>query len=164
MRRMAVAALAATLFLGVSELSAQAKANFAGAWTRVDDPNAPPPTGRGGGRGGLGASAKIEQDAKALTIIRTTQAGETKAVYNLDGSDSKNMVAGRGGGAGTETVSKTKWDGNKLVITTNITVAGNPAQQMMTMSLDASGNLLVESTATGRDGAPATTKTTYKKG
>jgi hypothetical protein len=43
---------------------------------------------------------------------------------------------------------------------------GNPVQVSMKMSLDASGNLLVESTRPDFQGggAPITTKTTYKKG
>jgi hypothetical protein len=171
MRRLALVALAATLFLGVSDLAAQAKANFAGTWTRVDDPAAAAAgAGARGGRGGggmfgLGMAATITQDAKTLTVTRTTQAGEVKTVYNLDGTESKNQMAGRGGAAATEAVSKTKWDGNKLVITTSVNFGGNPIETSMSMSLDATGNLLVESTTPGRQGGgtPTTTKTTYKK-
>ena len=35
-----------------------------------------------------------------------------KLTYKLDGSVSKNMMAGRGGGAPTEQVSKAMWAGN----------------------------------------------------
>ena len=127
MRRMAIALTAATLLVSAG-LSAQAPA-LSGHWTLVPDPNAAPPAGggggggKGGGRGGgaqgfCGMECTIAQDAKTLTVTRTTQAGEQKAVYNLDGSDSKNMVPGRQGGAPTEVVSKAKVEGSKIVIST----------------------------------------------
>src|SRR4029077_619121 len=97
---------AAALLLAGTNLFAQA-ANLAGHWVMVVDPNAPPPTGRGGGRGGLGPDATIVQDTKTLTVTRTTQAGEVKTVYNLDGSDSKNTATM--GGNAVEQVSHTKW-------------------------------------------------------
>ena len=160
MRLVALVALAASLVLTVSELSAQAKASFAGTWTRVDDSANPPPQGQGG----LGASLKIDQDAKTLTITRSTQTGESKSVYNLDGTESKNTIGGRSG-ARFEAVSRTRWDANKLVITTNLNYDGNTIENSLTMSLDASGNLLVESTSPVRVGGPATTtKSIYKKG
>jgi hypothetical protein len=114
MRRNALIVGALSLVFAATIAQAQDKPNFSGSWTLVVDPNAPAP-GRGGG-GGLGQAATLTQDAKTLTITRTTQNGEVKLVYNLDGSDSKNMVMGRGGQ--TEQVSKTAWDGSKLVITT----------------------------------------------
>jgi hypothetical protein len=124
--------------------------------------------------GGLGQEATITQDAKTLTITRTTQAGETKTVYNLDGSDSKNELSfgGRAGGGGAAaaigpiiSTSKATWDATKLVITTSTNVNGNVINSGMTMSLDATGSLMVEATNPGRQGAAATTtKLTYKKG
>jgi hypothetical protein len=156
------AVFAAALFLAGTNLFAQA-ANLAGHWVMVVDPNAPAPTGRGGGRGGLGQDATITQDQKTLTVTRTTQAGEVKTVYNLDGSDSKNTM--NMGGNPVEQVSQAKWVGSKLVIHTSMTVNGNARETTMTLSLDQAGNLVVESTNPGRGGgAPVTTTTTYKKG
>jgi hypothetical protein len=161
MRRTA-ALFAAGLMLGATNLLAQA-ANLAGHWVMVVDPNAPPPTGRGGGRGGLGQEVTIAQDAKTLTITRTTQAGEMKSVYNLDGSDSKNMMTM--GGNSVEQVSQAKWVGSKLVIHTSMTFNGAPRETSMSLSMDQAGNLVVESTNPGRGGgSPVTTTTTYKKG
>ena len=153
---------AAALLLAGTNLFAQA-ANLAGHWVMVVDPNAPPPTGRGGGRGGLGADATIAQDTKTLTVTRTTQAGEVKTVYNLDGSDSKNTMTM--GGNPVEQVSQAKWVGSKLVIHTSMTFNGNARESTMSLSLDQAGNLVVESTNPGRNGGPpVTTTTTYKKG
>ncbi|HWP03859.1 MAG TPA: hypothetical protein VNL96_10410 [Gemmatimonadaceae bacterium] len=156
-------ALAAVAVLATA-LPAQQKPSFAGQWTLIADPNAPPGRGRGGGMfGGLGQAATITQDEKTITITRTTQAGEIKYVYNLDGSESKNTVTM--GGNAVELVSHAKWEGDKLVITTTTQMGGNPVEIRMVLSLDAEGNLVVENTAPGRGGGgPVTTTTKYKKG
>jgi len=84
-------------------------------------------------------------------------------VYNLDGSDSKNMVMGRGGQ--TEQVSKAAWDGSKLVITTTYPMGETTGTRTQNFSLDASGQLVVSTTSPGRGGGePTTTVQTYKKG
>jgi len=161
MRKAAAFMGAIALIVGANTASAQGK-NFAGTWTVVPDPAAAAPTpGRGGGRG-LGQGATIAQDAKTLTITRTTQNGEVKSVYNLDGSDSKNTLTM--GGNSVEQVSKAKWEGDKLIITTTMNFNGNNVESSMALSLDASGQLIVESTGAGRGGGPpTTTKMTYKK-
>jgi hypothetical protein len=159
MRRAAMLVAAAAVMLGTN-LAAQAP-NLTGTWTMVVDPNAPPPQGRGGG-GGFGMTFAAVQDAKTLTITRTTQNGEVKSVYNLDGSDSKNMMQGRGGA--TEQVSHAKWDGPKLVITRTQNMGGNDVTITQSLWLDASGNLMVSTSRPGQDGTPVTTTVTYKKG
>ena len=147
---------------GVAAVMAQAKTNFAGKWTLVPDPNAPAGGGRGrGGFGGLGQGGTIEQNDKTITVTTTTQAGETKAVYNLDGSESKNPITMQGNTI--DRVSKVKWDGAKLVITTTTNFQGTPVESTQTWSLDASGSLTIESTS-NFGGNPTTTKTVYKKG
>jgi hypothetical protein len=164
MRRALAAVVVLTLIAGAATVMAQtpSKPNFAGKWTLVPDPNAPAPTGRGGGRGGgLGQAFSAEQNDKTLTVISTGPQGETKAVYNLDGSESKNPLTFNGNTI--DRVSKTKWDGSKLVITTTSNFNGNPFESTQTWSLDATGNLIVESTS-NFGGTPTTTKATYKKG
>jgi hypothetical protein len=99
----------------------------------------------------------VTQTDKTLTI--EYQGGgqnptPIKLVYNLDGSDSKNMMPGRGGGAPTEVVSKATWDGAKIVITTGET------KRVISME---GANMVVETTGPGREGAPQTTKAVYKK-
>jgi hypothetical protein len=164
--------------------------NFAGHWVQQVDPNAPArgaaaggggggggraggrAGGMGGGFGGLGMEFTIAQDAKTLTISRTGPQGDIKTVYNLDGSESKNTMTF--GANSIDQVSKAKWDGGKLVVTTTTNMAGGrgPMESTQTFSLDASGNLLVErpvpagrgGAAGGAAGAPQTVTTTYKKG
>lgn len=163
MRRNALILGALSLVLAATTATAQDKPNFSGSWTLVVDPNAAPPSGRGGG-GGLGQAATITQDAKTLTITRTTQNGEVKTVINLDGTESKNMMMGRGG-TQTEQVSKAHWDGTKLVVTTAFTMGETAVERKQAFQLDASGQLVVETTSPGRGGGePTTTKQTYKKG
>lgn len=162
MRRNSLIVGALSLVFAATTAMAQAT-SFAGSWTLVPDPNAA--GGGGGGRGGgmlLGQAATVAQDATTLTITRTTQNGEVKMVYNLDGSDSKNMVMGRGGQS--EQVSKAKWDGGKLVISTTLTMGENTVTRTQTLALDGSGQLVVTSTGPGRGGEVMTNTQTYKKG
>ena len=162
MRKNALMLGALALIVAAAPATAQDKPNFSGTWTLVTDPNAPNP-GRGGGGGGLGQGGTITQDAKTFTITRTTPNGEIKIVYNLDGSESKNMMMGRGGQ--TEQVSKATWDGNTLVVTTNFSMGETAVTRTEKYSLDASGQLVIATTAPGRGGGePQTTTRTYKKG
>jgi hypothetical protein len=141
----------------MSIAAAQAPPNFAGKWTLVADPNAP------AGMGGLGQEANITQDASTLTITRTTQMGTFTSNYKLDGSESKNTLNIQGNSV--DQVSTAKWDGGKLLVNTKMDFGGNPVELTMVMSLDPSGNLLVESTRPDFQGggAPVTTKMSYKK-
>ncbi len=131
--------------------------SFAGKWTLVPDPNA------AGGFAGLGDSVAIVQDAATLTMTRSTQMGELKMTYKLDGSESKNSL--NIGGNSVDQVSKAKWDGGKLTINTSMNFAGTAVDIVTVLSLDASGNLLVVRTAPDFQGGgqPVTTKSSYKK-
>jgi len=162
MRRSALLGVAAVAFVASSAF-AQAT-SFAGTWNMVQDPAQQQAAGGGGrgGRGGLGPTITIAQDAKTLTITRTTQNGEVKTVYNLDGSESKNTVQGRGGAM--EQVSTAKWEGANLVVTTKIMMGETAAESKATFSMDKDGSLWYESSRPGRDGNPMTTKVQYKKG
>jgi hypothetical protein len=160
--------------LFVAGLSAQ-KTDFSGKWTLVPDPNAAAAGGgggggRGGGRGGGGGGAfcgqecTITQDGTSLTVTRTTQAGEVKAQYKLDGSESKNSQPGRGGGAPTEVVSKAAWDGGKVTINTSLPGRdGGPGGSRKVVLSVTGGQLEVETTTDFGQG-PQTQKQTYKKG
>jgi len=155
-------ALSVVLTVGlVVGLQAQAKPNFAGKWTLVPDPNAAA-TGRGRGMGGLGQAFAAEQNEKTLTVITSNpQVGEIKAVYDLDGSETKNPISF--GGNTVDRTSKMKWDGARLIITSTSNFQGNAVETTQAWSLDAAGSLTVEST-TNFGGTPTTTKASYKKG
>ena len=153
---------AVALVLASSMAIAQAPPNFAGKWTVVPDPNAA--GGRGGMAGGLGQEATITQDATTLTIVRTTQMGTFTSAYKLDGSESRNTLNMQGNTV--DQLSIAKWDGGKLRVNTKMDFGGNVVETSMVMSLDSTGNLVVESTRPDFQGggAPITTKMTYKKG
>ena len=162
----AIATMGALMFVAFAASAfAQAKPSFAGKWTLVPDPNAAAGgggRGRGmGGFGGLGQGGSVEQNDKTMTVTTTTQMGEVKSVYNLDGSESKNSINMQG--TAIDRVSKAKWDGAKLVIVTTTNFQGNPVETTQTWSLDATGSLIIESTSNFQ-GTPTTTKMTYKKG
>ena len=155
MRRVTAILSVAAVVLMAAGLVAQAKPSFAGEWKIVGDPDG------GGGRSGPGIDLTITQSASAMTVeYRAGQApAPGKLTYNLDGSTSKNMVAGRGDSAQTEQVSKAMWAANKLVVTTT-TGAG---EEKRTFSMEG-GDLVVETSAPARNGgAPTISKVTYKK-
>jgi hypothetical protein len=158
MRRTALFLTAAALVVGAANLSAQAP-NFAGTWTLIVDPNAP---AMGGGRGGPPGPMTIVQDSKTLSITRSMGGNDVKTVYNLDGTDSKNMQMGRDGPV--EVISHAKWDGSKLVVTTTRDMGGTSVTVTAAYSLDATGNLTIANTAPPRGGGDAVTTTrSYKK-
>ena len=159
MRRVAAILGTAAVVMLTTSVFAQAP-NFAGKWTRdaekttAANPNAPAGGGGGRGGGGGGGDLTITQDAKTLVISRMAGENEIKTTYNLDGSPSKNTMMGRGGQ--TEVTSTAKWDGAKLVITSD-------NGQSVTYSMDGAW-LVAATTRQGRDGgAPTTTSVYYKK-
>ena len=161
-RLMAMLAVAA-LVVGSATVFAQAKPNFAGKWVQ-EAAAAPAPAGgggRGGGRGGgLGQELTITQDAGTLKLDYMgggRNPGPVSLTYKLDGTDSTNTM-----GAG-EQVSKAVWEGDKLVVTTQLSFGGNTVEQKRTFSLEG-GNLVVETVQPGRDGGPgAPNRVVYKK-
>jgi hypothetical protein len=156
MRRVTATLSVAAAVLMVAGLAAQGTPSFAGEWKIVADPDS------GGGRGQPGKDLTITQSPTAMTVeyMASGQApAPAKLTYKLDGSGSKNMMAGRGGGAPTQQVSKAMWAGNTLVVTTT-TGAG---EEKRTFSMDG-GYLVVETSAPARNGgAPNITKVTYKQ-
>jgi hypothetical protein len=156
MRRVTAILSVAALVLMAAGLAAQAKPSFAGEWKIVADPAA---DGGGGRGGGPGMDLTITQGATAMTLEYMKAPAPVKLTYKLDGSLSKNMMAGRGGGAPTEQVSKAMWAGNKLLVTT--TTGAGAEKRTFLMDGD---YLVVETSAPARNGgAPNITKVTYQR-
>ena len=158
--KLARTGLIAAAILAVSSVAFAQKPDFSGTWTpdAAAAPAAPAGGGGGGQRGGgMGGPMTVKQTATELTVERTMGENKTTATYKLDGTESVNKMMGRGGEM--ETKSTAKWDGSKLVISTQ-----RPGQdgammtQTQTWSLEG-GNLTIESP--GRDGTPM--KRVYKK-
>jgi hypothetical protein len=157
-------ALTAVLAVALAVTGYAQKPDFSGTWT-PDASAATPPAGGGGGGGGRGMAPGpmvVKQTADSLTIERT--AGENKIVstYKLDGTESVNKMMGRGG-AEVETKSTAKWDGSKLTVVTKQAGPDGAVRESTQSWWLEGGNLVVESTRTGREGAPVTAKMLYKK-
>ena len=150
MRRVTAILSVAAVVLMAAGLVAQAKPNFVGEWKIVV----------ANGQGVPGVDLIITQGDTSMTVedMRGGQApAPAKLTYKLDGSLSKNMMAG--GGAPTEQVSKAMWAGNNLVVTTTT----GTGEEKRTFSMDG-GDLVVETSATARNGgASNVTKVTYKR-
>jgi hypothetical protein len=160
MKRVLLLALVAALAMPYAAF-AQGKPNFAGTWTLDAAKSDPPPArgggaGGGGGRGGGGAgggggrgggnTVTITQTATEITIGMQT--------YKLDGSETE-VQMGRGGAA----KAKAAWEGNNLVITTNIDAGGQAITQKATRSLSADGKEMTVVT----DGPQGSRKQVYTK-
>jgi hypothetical protein len=186
----AVIAGAAAGVLVVVTLSAQTRPDFSGRWTSdpepVAAPAAPPgaaatpqrgagPAGRGRGDmgSGWGSTITITQNATRLTVeymffARGDMQPPLRFNYALDGSETKNSVM-MGHGIQPQP-SKTRWDGDKLVITTSHTFVNPETNKPMTtevtqaLALESPTSLVVETTRPGVLGGTATTtKTVYRK-
>ena len=157
----------------VTALLAQEHTNFAGQWTVAPSTE---PGNRGPARGdmgsGWGSPITVTQDATRLTVeyaffSRGDRQPPLKFVFALDGTETQNTVM-MGNGIQTQ-LSKTRWDGNKLVITTVHSFRnpenGQPmtSEVRQTLSLD-SNTLIVETARNGvLGGAWSTTRSTYNK-
>ena len=135
--------------------SAQAKPNFAGKWA-LAAPNA--------AAGGMTpTSMTVTQDEKTITLVTVGQMGEVKTVFNLDGTQAKSPIEIQG--MSIDRVTKSAWDGNKLVLTTVSDFQGQSFETKQIWTLATDGMLTVESTRPDFQGggAPITTKLIYKK-
>ena len=160
------AAIAIFLAVGVGAY-AQDKPDFSGKWVVVDPAPAAQSAAadgrgsRGGGRGfqpGFGPEFTVKQDATTLTVSRGGQAPPLS--YKLDGSNSKNSMTRDG--QQTDQISTATWDGNALVIVTQLSFRGSTYEQRRVMRIE-DGNLVIDQTNPGRGGA-TTVKVVYKKG
>jgi hypothetical protein len=153
--------LTSAAFVAMAALPATAQnADFSGKWMLVPDASAAPAQGGGPGRR-PSPEIDITKDAKTLTLTRVTPNGERKSVYNLDGSESKNTM--NFGGNAVDQLSKITWNGNTMVVTTTADFNGNKFESTMSLSLDAAGNLVIESNFPTPGGGATTSKATYKK-
>ena len=152
--KLARTGIMAAAVLAVASVAFAQKPDFSGTWA-PDAAAAPAPGAGGGGGGGGSGGGMVRPDGRQADGDRRSPSsalmGENKVVstYKLDGTESENKMMGRGGEV--ETKSTAKWDGAKLVISTQ-----RPGQdgammtQAQTWSLEG-GNLVIE--RPGRDGA-----------
>jgi polyisoprenoid-binding protein YceI len=149
-----VGAIAAAI-LAVATVAWAQKPDFSGTWT-LDPASAPAAGGRGGG-GALGnGPATVKQTSDALTIERTMGDAKVTLTYKLDGTESRNMMMGRGGQQ-ADSLSTAKWDGPKLTIATKQEMGGQITESTQVWTLE--GNTLTVETTNAR----GTQKRVYKK-
>ena len=155
--------MAAVVLAVASVAFAQAKPDFSGTWTLDPEASGMQAGGGGGRQGGRGMMGPmtVKVSGTTMTVERAGMGGNTMTTtYKLDGTESVNkMTMGRGENMReVETKATAKWDGAKLVISTQRPGQGG---EMMTStetwSLDG-GNLVIETTG-GRGGG----KRVYKK-
>src|SRR5262245_1106783 len=155
MQRIRIGLIAATI-VAVATVAWAQKPDFSGTWT-LDPASAPANGGRGGGGSALGnGPATVKQTADALTIERTTGDAKVTLTFKLDGTESRNMMMGRGGQP-ADSMSTAKWDGPRLTIVTKQEMEGQVAESTQVWTLDGT-TLTVETTS-----ARGTQKRIYKK-
>lgn len=154
-----------TLLIALALAVSLQATNFSGEWTV-----AAPPSDMGSG---LGSPLAIAQDAKQLVIEQTLFSRydlqpPIRTVYALDGTESRNPVMA--GHATQLRVSKTRWDGASLRISTTYPATDPSTKKPFTidvehtLSLDASGSLVIETTRAGvLGGKPVSTRAVYKR-
>jgi hypothetical protein len=166
--KLARTGIIAAAMLAVATVAFAQKPDFSGTWTLDPDASgmqAGAGAGAGGGRQGaggrgMGGPMMVKMAADTLTIERSMGENKVTTTYKLDGTESVNkQTMGRGDTAReVELKSTAKWDGAKLVISTQ-----RPGQDgaMMTTTETWSmegGNLVIEST-----GGRGAQKRVYKK-
>ena len=138
----------AAAILAVATMAWAQKPDFSGTWT-LDLASAP------GGTLGSGR-ATVKQTADTLTVERAMGDAKVTLTYKLDGTESRNMLMGRGGEQ-ADSVSTAKWDGPKLTIVTKQEMGGQVTESTQVWTVE--GNTLTVETTSAR----GTQKWVYKK-
>ncbi len=153
--RIRINLLAAIILAASVGLAAQAKPDFSGDWVLARDRSSQTMSGSVvvSVSGLLGDKFTAVQDAKTLSLTITVAAlgRDIKAVYNLDGSESKNLNPVGGGQPDEPIFSRTSWDGSRLVIETrgSTLVNGKPLETKRVIWIDSEGFLTIERSAEG---------------
>jgi hypothetical protein len=129
----------------------QQKPNFSGRWVVVSP------------KEGAGKEQIVTQDDKTLTTERGSGRGGPKMTYQLDGVQRRLALPAQG--ADITILAKASWVAGRIVITSDESYpTGQRIHHTDTWSLDAQGQLIIDSTETGPNGAPGPTmKIVYTK-
>lgn len=161
---MTVVLLALALVLGL-----QSPVDFSGQWV-AEPPAANAPGDMGSG---WGSPLTITQDGKQLVVqpalfSRYDIQPPVKIVYSLDGSESRNEVMT--GHASQVRVSRAKWDGAALQITTTYPAVDSQTGKSLStdvvhrLTLESPGVLVIEVARGGAlGGKPTSTRSVYRK-
>lgn len=140
---------------------AQSRPDFTGTWTLDSAKSDPLPAGRGGPGAG-GGTITIKQTGREVLIVNEGRQGSQMLTYMLDGSESTNQIAGRGGTVAAK--SKARWDASSLVTETTRELNGlSIATKEVRRLLDAGNQMEVETTIETPQGE-LKRKTVFTKG
>ena len=145
--------LLAVLVLTAASAAAQDKPNFVGTWKLAD----PAPDQF------TATQIVVSQDATLLTVVTTSQMGEFKTTYKLDGTEGRSPLEFNG--TTIDRATKATWNENKLTLWTGSEMNGQAFEFKSVVSLGPDGSMIVESTFPDFQGggAPLHAKATYKK-
>ena len=144
--RVVVAALALTIGVG-----AQQKPNFSGRWVVVSP------------KEGAGQEQIVTHTDKTLTTQHASEGPSHKMTYQLDGVERRLALPSHG--SEIVILAKASWDADRVVITSHATYPnGMKTQSRDVWSLNAQGQLIVDSSETGPGGEKGpTVKIVYAK-
>src|SRR6188474_848972 len=150
----ALSALFVCVALLGAPLAGQDKPSFVGTW-KLSDPATPEMF--------TPSVMTVVQDATALTVATTSQMGEFKTSYKLDGNEAPSPLDFNG--MTIDRMTKLVREGNKLLLITTSKMEGQSLEFKSAWSPSTDGSLVTETTVPDfqRGGAPITTKATYKK-
>jgi len=142
------------VLVGAAAAAAQDKPNFAGTW-KLSDPAQPDQF--------TASQVVVSQDATLLTVVITSQMGEFKTTYKLDGTEGRSPLDFNG--TTIDRATKATWNENKLTLWTGSEMNGQAFEFTSVLSLGSDGSMIVESTFPDFQGggAPIKAKAVYKK-
>lgn len=160
-----VTALAALLIFTAAAPAAQKRPDFTGTWvedeTQRKSPQQKPETAGMKTLTRPPAPVVITQTPEQITIERTFMSQTTKMSYDLNGRESVNRT-----GAQTYT-TRTRWDGNRIVTEGTIYQITNQGETNWKLkevrSMNAKGDMVVETTRTDEDGQARTVVRVFRK-
>ena len=134
--------------------AAQDKPSFAGTW-KLSDPATPETF--------TPSVMTVVQDATTLTVTTTSQMGQFKTSYKLDGTEASSPLDFNG--MTIDRMAKLVWEGPRLMLITTSKMEGQTLEFKSAWSLGADGALATETTVPDFQGggAPITTKAIYRK-
>jgi len=157
---------AVVLSVIVASLEGQSRPDLSGEWVLAKERSTQTLQGSRvtAVTGLLGEKVSVRQDAKTLTldISLATLGRPIRAVYNLDGTESRNMNPGGAPGQPDEPIFSTAvWDGDRLLIQTRGTalVDGKPLETRRVLWIGADSRLTIERTSEGQP----TTRSVYER-
>jgi hypothetical protein len=122
----------------------QKRPDFSGTWVIVSP------------KEGAGKEQIVTQDDKTLTTALWSSGGGHKVVFQLDGVERRMALPSQG--ADITLLAKASWDAGRLVITTDASYPGGMRTHSAdTWSIDAQGQLVIDSAETGPGGVPGPT-------